>query len=149
MANEDKSARYHRLRRRASVLSAALGALFLFVLLVSGWSASLRDASASLARGTNMMFDHMSVTWGVDETFSLNWDGKGNSLDNITIQILPPQITLGLAAHVVQRRRKAFRRLAHLRREVVTAVGIDELERVPLARVAQSLTILAAVFGSR
>ncbi|HVG69840.1 MAG TPA: M48 family metallopeptidase [Vicinamibacterales bacterium] len=52
MANEDKSARYHRLRRRASVLSAALGALFLFVLLVSGWSASLRDASASLARGT-------------------------------------------------------------------------------------------------
>ena len=52
MANEDKATRYHRLRRRASILSAALGGLFLIVLLVSGWSASLRTASAGLAGST-------------------------------------------------------------------------------------------------
>ena len=52
MANEDKATRYHRLRRRVSVLSVCLGALFLIVLLVSGWSASLRSASAQLAGET-------------------------------------------------------------------------------------------------
>ena len=52
MANEDKATRYHRLRRRASILSAVLGALFLFVLHVSGWSASLREVAASLAAST-------------------------------------------------------------------------------------------------
>jgi STE24 endopeptidase len=52
VANEDKATRYHRLRRRASILSAVLGALFLLVLLVSGWSALLRDISASLAGDT-------------------------------------------------------------------------------------------------
>ena len=51
MANEDKATRYHRLRRRASILSAALGALFLIVLLVSGWSAAVRSASGSLVGG--------------------------------------------------------------------------------------------------
>jgi STE24 endopeptidase len=51
VANEDKATRYHRLRRRASILSAVLGALFLLVLLVSGWSASLRDLSANLTGG--------------------------------------------------------------------------------------------------
>ena len=52
MPNEDKATRYHRLRRRASILSAALGALFLIVLLVSGASAALRAAAGSLASGT-------------------------------------------------------------------------------------------------
>jgi STE24 endopeptidase len=51
VANEDKATRYHRLRRRASILSVALGALFLLVLLVSGWSGSLRDVSASVSGG--------------------------------------------------------------------------------------------------
>ena len=45
--NEDKSARYHRLRRRATVLSTALSTAFLLVFLTSGWSARLRDAAAS------------------------------------------------------------------------------------------------------
>ena len=36
MANEDKSARYHRLRRRASLVSAILAAAFLILLLMSG-----------------------------------------------------------------------------------------------------------------
>jgi STE24 endopeptidase len=52
VANEDKATRYHRLRRRASILSAVLGALFLLVLLVSGWSVSLRELSARLAGGS-------------------------------------------------------------------------------------------------
>ncbi|MGE4513309.1 MAG: LamG-like jellyroll fold domain-containing protein [Chryseobacterium sp.] len=44
-----------------------------------------QDASG-LANGTNMIFDHMSFTWGTDEVFSINWDNKGESPDNITIQ---------------------------------------------------------------
>lgn len=52
MANEDKATRYHRLRRRASLLSVVLSALFLIVLLVSGSSASLRSAAERLAGGT-------------------------------------------------------------------------------------------------
>ncbi len=48
--------------------------------------AGYREDAVTVANGANMMFDHMSVTWGVDETFSLNWDGKGNAIDRITIQ---------------------------------------------------------------
>ena len=51
MPNEDKATRYHRLRRRASILSVALGALFLLVLLVSGASAALRGAIEGLVSG--------------------------------------------------------------------------------------------------
>src|SRR5688572_18293175 len=54
-------------------------------LAVRKGTASGRDDSASLARGTNMIFDHMSVTWGVDETFSMNPD-SGYVIDNVTIQ---------------------------------------------------------------
>ncbi|WP_207420618.1 LamG-like jellyroll fold domain-containing protein [Desertivirga brevis] len=48
-------------------------------------SNSGKDASG-LANGANMLFDHMSFTWAMDEVFSINWDGKGTSPDNITIQ---------------------------------------------------------------
>jgi STE24 endopeptidase len=51
VANEDKATRYHRLRRRASILSAVSGALFLIVLLASGLSAALRDASSAFTGG--------------------------------------------------------------------------------------------------
>jgi len=47
--NEDKATRYHRLRRRAALAGTALGALFLVLLLATGWSADLRDAAASAA----------------------------------------------------------------------------------------------------
>jgi len=50
MANEDKATRYNRLRRRASLLGTALTAVWLFVLLASGGSATIRDVAASLAR---------------------------------------------------------------------------------------------------
>lgn len=44
-----------------------------------------KDA-AGVANGQNMIFDHVSVTWGRDETFSVNWDSKGTVPSNITIQ---------------------------------------------------------------
>jgi autotransporter-associated beta strand protein len=42
-----------------------------------------KDA-AGIAHGTNMIFDHCSFSWGLDETFSINSDNKGE-LGNITI----------------------------------------------------------------
>ncbi|KUJ59877.1 pectate lyase [Flavobacteriaceae bacterium CRH] len=50
-----------------------------------GGTAQNQDASG-LANGANMIFDHMTFTWGTDEVFSINWDNKGLSPDNITIQ---------------------------------------------------------------
>ena len=61
MANEDKATRYHRLRRRASIAGTALTAGWLLVLLVTGWSASLREASAGFARQSFLL----TVIWYV------------------------------------------------------------------------------------
>ncbi|THU41137.1 T9SS type A sorting domain-containing protein [Niastella caeni] len=44
-----------------------------------------KDASG-LANGANMIFDHMSFSWGMDEVFSINWDNKGTAPDSITVQ---------------------------------------------------------------
>ena len=44
-----------------------------------------KDA-AGIANGSDMIFDHCSFTWGLDETFSISWDGKGTEPGNITIQ---------------------------------------------------------------
>lgn len=44
-----------------------------------------RIDAASIVRGTNMIFDHMSITWGVDGTFDINPD-TGQTIDNLTIQ---------------------------------------------------------------
>lgn len=44
-----------------------------------------KDA-AGVANGRNMIFDHMSVLWGIDENFSVSWDNKGTLPTNITIQ---------------------------------------------------------------
>ncbi len=40
---------------------------------------------AGIANGTDMIFDHCSFSWGLDETFSINPDGKGANPENITI----------------------------------------------------------------
>lgn len=44
-----------------------------------------REDAASLVRGQNMIWDHMSITWGVDGTFDINPD-TGQIIDNLTIQ---------------------------------------------------------------
>jgi len=36
---------------------------------------------AGVANGTTMIFDHCSFSWGLDETFSINSDGKGDLYD--------------------------------------------------------------------
>ncbi len=41
---------------------------------------------AGIANGANMIFDHCSFSWGLDETFSINPDGKGTYPQNITLQ---------------------------------------------------------------
>jgi autotransporter-associated beta strand protein len=43
------------------------------------------EDAAGIANGTNMIFDHVSVSWGQDETFSISPDNKGD-LGHITIQ---------------------------------------------------------------
>jgi STE24 endopeptidase len=48
--NEEKATRYHRLKRRASVLGTALTAAFVLLMLASGASAAIREAAANLAR---------------------------------------------------------------------------------------------------
>lgn len=50
--NEDKATRYHRLHRRAALSATGLGALFLLLLVVTGWSASLRETAAASAGGS-------------------------------------------------------------------------------------------------
>ncbi|MCM1406298.1 MAG: hypothetical protein NC210_07740, partial [[Clostridium] fimetarium] len=42
--------------------------------------------ACGIANGTDMIFDHCSVMWGLDENFSVNWDKKGTQPGNITIQ---------------------------------------------------------------
>ncbi len=44
-----------------------------------------KDA-AGIANGKNMIFDHCSFAWGLDETFSINWDSKGTAPQLITLQ---------------------------------------------------------------
>jgi STE24 endopeptidase len=46
--NEDKAARYQRLKRQASVISLAWGVLLLAGLVWTGWTATLRDAAAGV-----------------------------------------------------------------------------------------------------
>ena len=48
--NEDKATRYHRLRRRVSLSGTTVAAAWLLLLLLTGWSASLRDVATSVAR---------------------------------------------------------------------------------------------------
>jgi len=40
----------------------------------------------TIANGSTMIFDHVSVSWGKDENFSISWDNKGVKPENITIQ---------------------------------------------------------------
>jgi pectate lyase len=55
-----------------------------------------KDA-AGIANGRNMIFDHVSVSWGLDENFSISWDNKGTEPTDITIQ--NSIISQGLQTH--------------------------------------------------
>jgi autotransporter-associated beta strand protein len=52
---------------------------------VRGSSSMGRNDTASLVRGQSMIWDHMSITWGVDSNFDINPD-SGQIIDNLTIQ---------------------------------------------------------------
>ena len=56
-----------------------------YVRIRFGATTQNQDASG-ISNGANIILDHMSFTWGTDEVFSVNWDNKGISPDNITIQ---------------------------------------------------------------
>lgn len=56
-----------------------------YVRIRFGATTQNQDASG-ISNGANIILDHMSFTWGTDEVFSVNWDSKGVSPDNITIQ---------------------------------------------------------------
>jgi len=60
--NEDKATRYHRQKRRASVVSILWGVLLLAGLTVTGWSSVLRDTAEGLARGA------APATWSAAST---------------------------------------------------------------------------------
>jgi STE24 endopeptidase len=53
--NEDKASRYHRLRRRASLLGTVGGIGLLLLLVVSGGSGVVRDVASSLAGGSFLL----------------------------------------------------------------------------------------------
>ena len=51
-----------------------------------GMSGRGQNDAAGIANGSNLIFDHCSISWGKDETFSINSDGKNGGVGNITIQ---------------------------------------------------------------
>jgi STE24 endopeptidase len=73
VANEDKSARYHRLQRRASILATVLTTLVLAVLLFSGGSATIRQTVRTLVGQSFVLtvLGYVVVLGVVLELFSL------------------------------------------------------------------------------
>ncbi|WP_312765569.1 hypothetical protein [Epilithonimonas sp.] len=43
------------------------------------------DASG-ISNGKNIILDHLSISWSMDEVFSINWDERGIEPDSITLQ---------------------------------------------------------------
>ena len=65
--------------------SGATNTIVRYMRFRMGHGGSSGKDCAGISNGTNMIFDHCSFAWGLDETFSINSDGKGD-LGNITIQ---------------------------------------------------------------
>jgi hypothetical protein len=49
-----------------------------FLRIRLGATGNSGNDATGLAHGSNIIFDHLSVSWGMDENFSINWDNKGN-----------------------------------------------------------------------
>ncbi|MFC0875691.1 autotransporter-associated beta strand repeat-containing protein [Saccharicrinis sp. FJH2] len=77
--------------------SAANNTICRYVRFRMGVVGSSGKDAMGIANGKDMIFDHISVSWGRDETFSINWDGKGTEPTNITI--MNSIISQGLLLH--------------------------------------------------
>lgn len=66
--------------------SGASNLIVRYLRVYMGVGGSSGKDAAGVANGKDMIFDHMSVAWGRDETFSISWDSKGTEPGNITIQ---------------------------------------------------------------
>ena len=65
MANEDKATRYHRLKRRAELLSTGAAGLFLLILLLTGASVFLREKAAIVGTLIGLGFEEIGTVAGV------------------------------------------------------------------------------------
>ena len=61
-------------------------ARFLRIRLGTNGGAGKNDDASGIANGKNIILDHLSFSWGLDEVFSVSWDKKGLEPDSITIQ---------------------------------------------------------------
>lgn len=66
--------------------SGANNLIVRYLRIRTGSGVGSRVDAAGIANGSNMIFDHVSVSWGTDENFSISWDNKGSEPANITIQ---------------------------------------------------------------
>jgi len=62
--NEDKSSRYHRLRRRAELLGTVVAGAFLLVLLLSGGAVLLREAASMMGSHIGRGFEEAGTVAG-------------------------------------------------------------------------------------
>ena len=65
--------------------SAASNLIVRYMKFRMGKGGSSGKDCAGVANGANMIFDHCSFAWGLDETFSINWDNKGTAPTHITL----------------------------------------------------------------
>ncbi|MBE8719482.1 pectate lyase family protein [Sphingobacterium pedocola] len=61
-------------------------ARYLRVRLGINGGASKNEDASGISNGKNIILDHMSITWGLDEVFSISWDKKGEEPSDITLQ---------------------------------------------------------------
>jgi len=98
--NEDKAARYHRLRRRVTVVSMLTRAAGLFALLASGWSAALAAWSRGLAGGAIGIVMYVSVLAAGWELLSLPLTFYGSFLLDRKYGLSSESATTWLADHL-------------------------------------------------
>ncbi|MDR2804975.1 MAG: pectate lyase [Dysgonamonadaceae bacterium] len=66
--------------------SGANNTIVRYLRIRMGAGYSKQADACGIANGSDIIFDHCSITWGKDENFSVNSDGKGVRPHNITIQ---------------------------------------------------------------